>query len=140
MGCILHANVSGFLLPWKKQKGMVYLKFYCEDIATALEQTKSSREGLTSAEAQKLHYELRGIIPAASALASDATVSADAVAVGQSLTMQNTAVGQPTIPEMGNYWGPADTMGAAINNKEVTAGNAQEQTDLFEESLNGSGL
>ena len=95
---------------------------------------------LTSAEAQKLHYELRGIIPAASALASDATVSADAVAVGQSLTMQNTAVGQPTIPEMGNYWGPADTMGAAINNKEVTAGNAQEQTDLFEESLNGSGL
>ena len=53
MGCILHAHVSGFLLPWKKQKGMVYLKFYCEDIATALEQTKSSREGLTSAEAQR---------------------------------------------------------------------------------------
>ena len=95
---------------------------------------------LSSAEAQKLHYELRGIIPAASALSSDALIAADVVAVGQSLTMQNTAVGQPTIPEMGDYWTPAADMGTAINNKDVTLDNAQEKTELFQNTLNGEGL
>ena len=94
---------------------------------------------LSSVEAQKSHYELRGIIPAASALSSDAAVAADVVAVAQSLTMQNTAIGQPTIPEMGTYWGAADTMGNAIVNGEVTADNAAEQTQLFEDSANGKG-
>ena len=95
---------------------------------------------LSSAEAQLAHYELRGIIPAASELAANATISADAVAVGQANTMINTAIGQPTIPEMNNYWGAADTMGAAIVNGEVTADNAAEQTQLFEETANGTGL
>ena len=35
------------------QKGMNVLKFYCEEIDSVLQQTSSTREGLTSAEAQK---------------------------------------------------------------------------------------
>ena len=54
--------------------------------------------------------------------------------------MANTAVGQPVIPEMGNYWNPAGTMGGAIVNKDVTLDNAQEQTELFQASLNNTGL
>ena len=37
---------------------------------------------LSSVEAQKAHYEMRGIIPAATILASDPVVVADVVAVG----------------------------------------------------------
>jgi arabinogalactan oligomer/maltooligosaccharide transport system substrate-binding protein len=95
---------------------------------------------LSSTDAQKAHYEMRGIIPAASALSADPAVAADVVAVAQSNTMVNTAIGQPTIPEMGNYWGPADTMADAIVNGEVTYENAEEQTQLFEDSINGNGL
>ena len=95
---------------------------------------------LSSVEAQKAHYEMRNIIPAATVLATDPAVAADVVAVAQSNTMANTAIGQPTIPEMGNYWGPADTMADAIVNGEVTHENAAEQTQKFEESINGNGL
>ena len=95
---------------------------------------------LTSEEAQLAHYTMRGIIPAASALASNDTVKADVIASAQANTMVNTACGQPTIPEMSNYWGPAGTFGAAIVNKVVTIDNAADQTELFEEDLNKTGL
>ena len=95
---------------------------------------------LGSVEAQKAHYDMRGIIPAATVLATDPVVAADVVAVAQSNTMAYTAIGQPTIPEMGNYWGPADTIADAIVNGEVTHENAAEQTQKFEESINGNGL
>ena len=95
---------------------------------------------LSSVEAQKAHYEMRGIIPAATVLATDPVVAADVVAVAQSNTMAYTAIGPPTIHEMGNYWGPADTIADAIVNGEVTYDNAAEQTQLFEDSANGSGL
>ena len=95
---------------------------------------------LSSVEAQKLHYELRQIPPAAAALTEDEVIAADLVAVGQALTMSNTACGQPTIPEMSNYWTPAGNLGSAIYNGEVTADNAAEQTELFQDALNGTGL
>ena len=95
---------------------------------------------LSNVESQKLHYEMRGIIPAASVLANDDAVKSNIVAVAEANTMANTAVGQPVIPEMGNYWNPAGTMGGAIVNKDVTLDNAQEQTELFQDSLNKTGL
>ena len=95
---------------------------------------------LSSSEAQKLHYELRGIIPAAAKLAENATVAADPVALGSVLTMNNTAIGQPTIPAMNNWWSPAETFGKALNNGEITLDNAKEQVELFQASLNGTGL
>ena len=95
---------------------------------------------LSSVESQKLHYEMRGIIPAATALANDEAVKSNIVAVAEANTMANTAVGQPVIPEMGNYWTPAGTMGGAIANKDVTLDNAAEQTELFQDSLNNTGL
>lgn len=95
---------------------------------------------LGSAEAQKAHYEMRGIIPCALSLLTDETVAADVVAVAQGSTVANTAILQPTIPEMGAYWGPAETMGKAIVNGEVTAANAAEKTEAFQASLNNAGL
>ena len=95
---------------------------------------------LSSEEAQLKHYELRGIIPAAAKLAENATIAADPVALGSVLTMNNTAIGQPTIPEMGNWWTPAETFGKALNNGQITVENVKEQVKLFQDALNGTGL
>ena len=95
---------------------------------------------LGSAEAQKAHYEMRGIIPCALSLLTDETIAADVVAVAQGNTVANTAILQPSIPEMGSYWGPAENMGNAIVNGEVTAENAAEKTEAFQASLNNAGL
>ncbi len=95
---------------------------------------------LGSAEAQKAHYEMRGIIPCAVSLLSDEVIAADVVAVAQGNTVANTAILQPSIPEMGSYWQPAETMGKAVVNGEVTAENAAEKTEAFQASLNNAGL
>ena len=95
---------------------------------------------LGSAEAQLAHYEMRGIIPTSLSLADDAAIQADAVALAQANTIANTSVVQSAISEMGNYWTPAEAMGKAIVNGEVTLDNAAEKTEAFNSSLNNSGL
>lgn len=95
---------------------------------------------LGSAEAQKAHYEMRGVIPCAVSLMEDETIKSDAVAVAQANTVSKTAILQPSIPEMGAFWDPAQHMGEAVVNGEVTAANAAEKTELFMESLNNTGL
>ena len=88
---------------------------------------------LGSTEAQKLHYETRGIIPTDKSL-SDLTAD-DAVAKAQSDTMANTAILQSGLAGMNDWWTPAETFGKAIVNKEVTADNAAEKTDAWVKSV-----
>ncbi len=95
---------------------------------------------LSTDEAQLAHYEIRGVIPSNKNLSSNDKIKADLVAYAEGLTMNTTAIGQPTIPEMGNYWGAADTMGKSLYNKEVTEANAAEHTQIFQDALNKSGL
>ncbi len=95
---------------------------------------------LGGAEAQKAHYEMRGIVPAAQSLLADEAFANDLVAAAQNNTIANTAILQPSIPEMGNYWSPAQSMGEAIVNGEVTLENAAEKTEAFQASLNNAGL
>lgn len=95
---------------------------------------------LGSAAAQKSHYEMRQIVPCAVSLLSDAGVQADAVAMAQGNTVANTSIVQPSIPEMGAYWAPAEAMGKAIVNGDVNAANAAEKTKDFQSSLNNAGL
>ena len=95
---------------------------------------------LGSAEAQKAHYEMRGIVPTSNALSSDATVSADIVAMAQANTIANTSVLQATLPEMGNYWTPSENMGKAIVSGEVTLDNAAEKTEAYNNALNNASM
>ena len=95
---------------------------------------------LASVDGQKLHYELRGIIPSAKALAEDEAVKSSIVAQAEINTMANTSVPQPVIPEMGNYWNPVQTFANNVYTGMVTADNYKEQVDLMMESLNGGGL
>ncbi|MBR2047922.1 MAG: extracellular solute-binding protein [Oscillospiraceae bacterium] len=97
---------------------------------------------LGSAEMQDLHYELRNgeVIPCSVALIESGKYDADPAAVAQNDTIANTSFLQPTIPEMGTYWGNADSMGKALVNGEINADNAAEKTEQWNAGLNNSGL
>ncbi len=95
---------------------------------------------LGSGEAQKAHYEMRQIIPCAKSLLDDPAISKDIVASAQANTVLNTAIVQPSIPEMGAYWTPAEAMGKGLVNGEVTVDNAAAKTEDFNKSLNSAGL
>ena len=92
---------------------------------------------LASEEAQLLRYEMNGIIPAATALVTNPVVANDPVAVGQMLTVQNTTVVQPTIPEMNNYWYHAGHLGIEIMNGTITYKNAAAKTREYNDAMNG---
>lgn len=95
---------------------------------------------LASADSQLVRFQLRGITPAATALAETADVQASIVALAENNTMANTSVAQPSIAEMGNYWSPMQTFGEAIINGSVNASNIAEQVAAFVDSLNNTGL
>lgn len=105
---------------------------HCEDqeVAVAL------AAFLGGEEAQKAHYEMRGIIPANNTVAADAAVQADVVAKAQAETVANTSIMQPIVGHMGRYWLPAENMGKAIVAKEITHDNAAEKTETMNESMN----
>ena len=94
---------------------------------------------LGSAEMQELHFDLRNgeVIPCVTSLLADEKFSANPAAVAQNDTIANTSKLQPSIPEMGAYWGPGADMGKALVNGEVTADNAAEMADAWNASLNG---
>ena len=60
--------------------------------------------------------------------------------MAQANTVANTSVVQPSIPEMNNYWVPAENFGKAIVSGEVTADNAAEKTEALNTALNNTGL
>jgi len=90
---------------------------------------------LGNAEMQQLHYELRAgsVIPCATSL--QASLSDDIVFNAQNDCIANTAMIQPFIPEMSNYWGTAETFGKAIVNKEVTKDNVADKVAAMNQSF-----
>ena len=99
---------------------------------------------LGSAEMQALHFDLRngGVVPCDTSLLTDpkfSSIKADAVAVAEAATIANTSVLQPSIPEMGSYWSNAESMGKGLANGEVTAANAAESTEKWNNAINGNG-
>lgn len=93
---------------------------------------------LGGAEAQKAHYEMRSIVPCNTELLADPAVAGDALVTAQNATFDTTAIIQPFVPAMGNYWLPAENMGKAFVNKEITHENAAEKTEALNETLNTS--
>ena len=97
---------------------------------------------LGSAEMQDLHYQIRSgeVIPCSASLIASGNYDADPAAVAQNNTIANTSVLQPSIPEMGTYWGNAGPMGQALVNGELNADNALQMTNKWNDGLNGTGL
>ena len=96
---------------------------------------------LATPEAQLAHYEFNGTAPVSTELLkNNETIKADQSCAAAVATVADIAVTQPSIPEMGSYWGAAESMAKAIVNGEVTADNAEAKTADFNTALNDSGL
>ena len=96
---------------------------------------------LGSADMQALHFDLRngGVIPCDTSLLADAKFSSNPAAQAQDATIAGTSVLQPSIPEMGNYWSNAESMGKGLANKEVTVETAAADTEKWNAAINGNG-
>lgn len=88
-------------------------------------------------EAQKSHYELRGIVPCNTELLAEEALKTDMLVVAQNSTFDNTSIIQPFVKAMDNYWSPAENFGKALVNKEITADNAAAKTEELNNALNG---
>lgn len=95
---------------------------------------------LGSAEAQQLHYELRGVIPCNTELNKDPAIAADEVVRAQNDTFDRTSKLQPFVAQMNNCWTPVENMGKAIRNGTVTKENAAEQTGAMNDAMNSDGI
>lgn len=95
---------------------------------------------LGSAEAQRLHYELRNVIPCNTELNSDPEIAADPVVKAQNDTFDRTSILQPFVASMNNCWTPVENMGKAIRNGGVTKENAAEQTKAMNDAMNSNGI
>ncbi|RSX53393.1 ABC transporter substrate-binding protein [Bifidobacterium dolichotidis] len=88
-----------------------------------------------SAEAQKLHWEKRQIIPSDKSLADLSGIAEDPAAQAQLDTLKNTSILQPTIAAMNEWWTPTESLGKAIVNKQVNADNAEQKTQEWENQV-----
>lgn len=89
-------------------------------------------------EAQKSHYELRGIVPCNTELLMEPALQQDLLVVAQNETFDKTSIIQPFVSKMDDYWAPAENFARALVSKEVTAENAAEKTEQFNQALNGN--
>ena len=87
---------------------------------------------LGGTSSQQDHYDLRSVLPTD----SNVDVAGDALAEAQSDTMDRTSILQPSFSGMGDWWTPAENMGASILNKEITHSNSEKATADLEELVN----
>jgi arabinogalactan oligomer/maltooligosaccharide transport system substrate-binding protein len=91
-------------------------------------------EWLANEENQKLRFQVRSIAPTNLALAADPEVLANPAVAALSLQTSFSTL-QSSIPQMGNYWAPAEAFGTELINGAVTKDNLQEKLDAFVESI-----
>ena len=90
---------------------------------------------LGGTDAQKAHYEQRNIIP------TDKNITVnDALAQAQMDAMGFASIVQPLQANMGQYWGPAESMGKELVAGAVTHDNAAEKTETMNTSMNSSAV
>lgn len=137
------AKLPGFTLDGAEKQMMSFagskaigVNPNCENMQVAVALAKY----LGSPEAQKSHYELRSIIPCNTELLEEADIKADALVTAQNTTFEETSIIQPFVPAMSNYWTPAENMGKALTNKDITHDNAAEQTEAMNKTMNSDGL
>lgn len=87
---------------------------------------------LSGEQAQKDHYDMRGILPSNTTI----DVSSDEIATAVSKVMTDTSIVQPLVKPMNQYWAPAENMGKAIVAGEVTHDNAADKTEEMNTAMN----
>lgn len=89
---------------------------------------------LSNEQNQKLRFEVRSIAPTNLNLAQDPTVLENPAVAALSLQTSFSTL-QSSIPQMGNYWQPAEAFGTELLNGKVTKANAKQKLDAFVESI-----
>ena len=133
------AALPTYTLNGEEKQMYAYAGSKAIGVNTATKYMKASVElamYLGSAEAQRLHYELRNVIPCNTELNSDPEIAADPVVQAQNDTFDRTSILQPFVAAMNNCWTPVENMGKAIRNGSVTKENAAEQT----KAMNSNGI
>lgn len=87
---------------------------------------------LSGEDAQKDHFDMRGVLPSNTKI----DVSSDAVAQAVAKVMTDTSIVQPLVQKMNNYWSPAENMGKAIAAGEITHDNAATKTEEMNTAMN----
>lgn len=95
---------------------------------------------LGSPEAQKLHYELRNVVPCNTELLESEEIANDMLVAAQNDTFNETSILQPFVSKMSNCWTPVENMGKGIRNKSVTHENSKEQTQAMNDAMNSDGI
>ncbi len=95
---------------------------------------------LGSSEAQKLHYNLRSVIPCSTTLLTDPSISSDPVTAAQNETVSRTSIMQPYLNEMGDFWKPVENLGLLIQSRKVTHKNAASYTESMNKAINTKGI
>ena len=89
---------------------------------------------LGGTEAQQTHFDLREQLPTD----NNVNVGNNAVAKAIVDTMSYASIVQPLQADMGNYWGPAESMGKELVAGTVTHANAAEKTEAMNAAMNSS--
>lgn len=135
------AALPTYTLNGEEKQMYAYAGSKAIGVNTATKYMKASVElamYLGSAEAQRLHYELRNVIPCNTELNSDPEIAADPVVQAQNDTFDRTSILQPFVAAMNNCWTPVENMGKAIRNGSVTKENAAEQTKAMNDAMNSN--
>lgn len=85
-------------------------------------------EFLGGEECQKLRFEARSIAPTNLKLATDPVVLENPAVAALSLQTSFSTL-QASIPQMGNYWTPAEAFGTEVLNGTITTDNTQSKLD-----------
>ena len=83
---------------------------------------------------------MRSVIPCNTELLAEDGISNDILVTAQNDTFNTTAIIQPFVSAMNNYWTPAENFGKSLVNKEVTHDNAADMTEQFNTSMNTSAV
>lgn len=105
------AALPTYTLNGEEKQMYAYAGSKAIGVNTATKYMKASVElamYLGSAEAQRLHYELRNVIPCNTELNSDPEIAADPVVQAQNDTFDRTSILQPFVAAMSNCWTPVE--------------------------------
>ena len=131
------ANVDGEdmqLRPFASSKA-IGVKSTCADPDVAM----ALAAYLSSEEAQKLHFELRGYVPALKSLMSDAEIQADDIVAVDSWSNENIGYPRPCFAEFSYFWTPAQTFGEELRDGIITHENVAEKLEELNTAVNTSG-
>jgi len=141
---VLGDNMGVAILPSAKVDGKdVQLRPYASAKAIGVKSTCSDPDVamalasyLSSEEAQRLHFELRGYVPSLKSLLADSAILADAIVAVDAESYEKIAYPSPCYAQFSYYWTPAATFGEGLRDGIITHDNVKDKLDELNTAVN----